>query len=137
MDAKFVNLNFLPFIGIFVLFAFSLSWIKLSFYVYKKKPKNGFLLLLFLSFLFIYFSYFRLLVDVYYYQIKISNSFSDVITKSNWPFIVDLISAKGHEYIECEVFPGIIQSLIRLTSLRSGMPAYVFNMEGKLRSVPK
>ena len=59
-------------------------------------------------------------------------TFEEAITESQWPFLADIISINSQKYVHIEVYPGLIQSMMSVAALRSGMPAYVFNLEGKL-----
>lgn len=59
-------------------------------------------------------------------------NFSDLSEGMNWPLELYKVGSGKEEFIEAVVAPGKLPTLIRLTSFRSGMPAYVFNLKGDL-----
>lgn len=132
MEATLVNFNFLPLASVLLLIVVSSCWVAISFYFYKKNPRVAFWIVCSLAFLFVYFSYCRLVDQAFTVEEDFEASFHDVLSKSKWPFLVDLMSVDGNDYIQLEVFPGVIQSMIRVTALRSGMPAYIFDLNGRM-----
>lgn len=120
-----------PLTGVAILLLIQFVWILSSYLLFRKRAKNGFLSLCLLTLLLVYGCYRHSLDALFSVQVT-SCSFSEVYDKSNWPLKLDIISVGGTEYVEAIVSPGKLASLIRLTTLRSGMPAYVFNMKGHL-----
>lgn len=132
MEPTFLNLNFFPFYSALVLVSFSLLWTYVSYRVGKKSHKTGFFMICSLSIILTYLLYVNLIDESFLLRGEFDITFEEAITESQWPFLVDIISTNGQEYIHLEVCPGLIQSMMSVIALRSGMPAYVFNVEGKL-----
>lgn len=135
MNSSLMNLNFLPLFTAIIFCVAALSFLYFSWQKVKEKNyvvKSFFFLFSFLLLVATYSGYCNILDSIYYIAPKKDDSFQDVISRSRWPFLVDKITKDGHVYVELLVFPGVVQSIVRVTSLRSGMPAYIFDMNGHL-----
>ena len=124
-------MDLLPFSGVAILLLISLFWILVAFLIFRKKAKWGFWLLCSLALLLIYNNYCRNLDELFSVSID-SCSFNEILNKSKWPLRLGIITVNNTEYVEAIIAPGKVESLVRLTTLRSGMPAYIFDMEGHL-----
>lgn len=124
---------FEPFSGIAILLLIQFSWILAAYVVFRKNANKGFFLLCLLALLLVYNSYRQNLDEFFSVPVDgIHSTFDEFYKRSKWPLQLDLITVKNTEYIEAVVSPGKIPSLIRLTTFRSGMPAYVFDTKGNL-----
>jgi hypothetical protein len=117
--------------GVAILLLIQFGWIFFAYLLFCKKAKKGFLLLCLLTLLLVYNSY-RHNLDELFSVNGTFYSFNEVYNKSQWPLRLDLITVDNIEYIEAVVSPGKLASLVRLTTFRSGMPAYVFDIKGRL-----
>lgn len=132
MEPTFLNFNFFPFASVLLLVFFSLFWIYLSYRISKKNHKIAFRMICALSIILTYLSYIYLVEKSFLLKGDFDISFEEAITESQWPFLADIISINSQKYVHIEVYPGLIQSMMSVAALRSGMPAYIFNLEGKL-----
>jgi hypothetical protein len=71
-------------------------------------------------------------LDKIYQAPSYITSFEQLNTETNWPLRMTMMQVEGEQFVEAVVFPGKLSALIRLTSFRSGMPAYVFDSMGRL-----
>ena len=132
MEPTFLNFNFLPFKSVLLLVFFSLFWIYISYRISKKNHKAAFRMICTLSIILTYLSYVYLVEKSLLLKGDFDVTFEEATTGSQWPFLADIISINSQEYVHIEVCPGLIQSMMSVAALRSGMPAYVFSLKGKL-----
>ncbi len=103
----------------------------LSIYLFAKNDRKGFKILVLLTVIMLYSLYCEKLDKIFLAPSYVS-TFSQLKNETKWPLRLSLIETEGGNYIEAVIFPGKIPALIRLSSFRSGMPAYVFNENGML-----
>lgn len=121
----------LPFSEIILMVSASLLVISLSYYIFRKNNKKGLRILIIFSLTLLYFLYCEKLDNIYSAP-SYTSTFSQLNTETKWPLRMTMIEAEDGQYVEAVIFPGKLPSLVRLSSFRSGMPAYVFDLNGKL-----
>lgn len=132
MDAVFFNLNLWPLLAVFIFASLSIFFCIQCLRFCEKRQKLIFYFLFFISIGYVYFSYCHIVDKIFVIEVYPNDSIHDVLKKSEWPFLVDYIYVDNDKYIEMETFPGVIQSFLGLSALKSGMPAYVFDLKGNI-----
>ena len=131
MEPESLIQTLLPFTGAFLVFLVGVFGICLSLYFVKKNPRRGFRILCTLLLLFVFFQYCDEM-DKVFITTQTIYRFADLSEGSDWPLELYKVESDQEEFIEAVVTPGKIPTLLRLTSFRSGMPAYVFDLNGNL-----
>ncbi|WP_339133409.1 MAG: hypothetical protein WGN25_12695 [Candidatus Electrothrix sp. GW3-4] len=121
----------LSFTGALLILLTGVLIVCLSIYFVRKNPKRGFTIQGTFLLLFMFFQYCDE-VDKVFLPTQSISSFSDLSEEVDWPLELYKVESGKEEFIEAVVAPGKLPTLIRLTSFRSGMPAYIFDIKGKL-----
>ncbi len=117
---------------LFLLVAVSCLVLFFSMYISSKNSRSGFKILFLYSVIMSYFLYCEKLDDIFLVPLYVS-TFSELNEETKWPLRMSLLETDlGGNYVEVTISPGKIPALIRLSSFRSGMPAYIFNENGVL-----
>lgn len=120
-----------PFAEILLMIFATILVVFIAYFVFRKNRANGFRIMVLLSLLLLYFLYCNKLDKIYQVPPYVT-TFKQLAAESNWPLRMTMIQTEGQQFVEAVIFPGKLPALIRLTSFRSGMPAYVFDLKGKL-----
>lgn len=120
-----------PFAEVMLMLFATLFVALIAYFVFRKNRASGFRVMALLSLLLTYFLYCDKLDKVYLAPQYVA-SFEQLTAESNWPLRMNMMQIEGDQFVEAVIFPGKLSALIRLTSFRSGMPAYVFDLTGRL-----
>lgn len=122
----------LSFFGILKLFLASFLFIFLVFRIYRKNPPRGTIFICIFFSLFFFIQYCEEVTKAFSASPNL-HTFDAVVEDIRWPVDIVLIENKGEKYCRVTVTPGNpFASFMIFTSFRSGLPEYMFNMQGLL-----